>query len=145
MSVETEHRPPAALLPGGGAPPPMIPGVRDPADLSAFVLQRTIAVERSVRRRRMVLLVLSLMLVFVTAVGLLVAGIVEQSEHRAPERRIAMYGLDDAGRYVLSPLVMRRETENTDMRVARRLTRVQGARPVLSQTVRDFLEARGAP
>lgn len=140
MSIETERR---SAIPAAGAPPPMIPGVRNPADLSAFVLERTLSVERSVRRRRMVLLVLSLVTVFVTAVGLLVAGIVEQGDQTATPHPIAMYGLDDAGRFVLSPLVMRQETERTDMKVARRLTRVDGTRPVLSATVLEFLEARG--
>lgn len=121
----------------------MIPGARNPADLSQFVRERTLAIERSVRRRRMVLLVLSLVGAFALAVTLLLAGLVEQSERRASHRRIAMYGLDGGARFVVSPLEMRRETERSDMRVALRLVREEGLRPRLARRVVSFLEARG--
>lgn len=131
------------LQPGTPVNPQMIPGVRAPADLSVFVRDRTVAVERGVRQRRMTLLILCLVGVFSIAVALLLTGLLEQAEHRVSPRRIGMYGLNDAARFVASPLEMRRETERTDLRVAMRLARADGPRPLLARKVLSFLEARG--
>jgi hypothetical protein len=129
---------------GGQERPPLIPGLTDPQGLTALVLERTLEIERTIRRRRMIMLAVGLVAVFTAAVVLLVSGLSEQAERRAANLRIGMYGLSEGGRFVQAPIVMWRETVRQDLRVARDLAREEGVRPILSPRLIDFLDANGA-
>ena len=122
----------------------LVPGLRDSAALSELVLRRTQKIERSIRRRRMILLLFSLAAVFAVAIGLLMSGLAEQADRRLASQKIGMHGLALAGKDVAAPLVMWRETWRQDLRVARELSQIDGPQPVLARSVEAFLAARGA-